>query len=60
MDECDWLENLSEDPYYRGLQDKVTAVRRQIVSLVHEQSRGREKGGQTARYHAFNALPSRT
>ncbi|CAM9191667.1 unnamed protein product [Ectocarpus sp. 4 AP-2014] len=23
MDECDWLENLSEDPYYRGLQDKV-------------------------------------
>ncbi|CAB1111071.1 unnamed protein product [Ectocarpus sp. CCAP 1310/34] len=26
MDECDWLQNLSEDPYYRGLQDKVTAV----------------------------------
>ncbi|CAM9401133.1 unnamed protein product [Ectocarpus fasciculatus] len=23
MDECDWLENLSQDPYYRGLQDKV-------------------------------------
>ena len=21
--ECDWLDNLSEDPYYRGLQDKV-------------------------------------
>lgn len=54
MDECDWLENLSEDPYYRGLQDKVAAVRRQLVSLVLERSRGGNKGGQTARYHAFN------
>lgn len=24
--ECDWLEILSYDPYYRGLQDKVPAV----------------------------------
>lgn len=23
--DCDWLDNLSEDPYYRGLQDKVPA-----------------------------------
>lgn len=23
LQECDWLENLSEDPYFRGLQDKV-------------------------------------
>ncbi|CAM9710944.1 unnamed protein product [Scytosiphon promiscuus] len=23
LHECDWLENLSRDPYYRGLQDKV-------------------------------------
>lgn len=23
LQECDWLENLSRDPYYRGLQDKV-------------------------------------
>lgn len=26
LPERDWLENLSEDPYYRGLQDKVPAV----------------------------------
>lgn len=24
LQECDWLENLSKDPYYRGLQDKVS------------------------------------
>eukprot|EP00752_Nemacystus_decipiens_P006721 g6044.t1 len=23
LQECDWIDNLSEDPYYRGLQDKV-------------------------------------
>lgn len=26
LPECDWLENLSEDPYFRGLQDKVPVV----------------------------------
>lgn len=23
---CDWLDNLADDPYYRGLQDKVPAA----------------------------------
>lgn len=26
LPECDWLDALSEDPYYRGLQDKVPAT----------------------------------
>lgn len=26
LPECSWLDNLSEDPYYRGLQDKVPVV----------------------------------
>lgn len=24
--ECDWLDVLAEDPYYRGLQDKVPVL----------------------------------
>lgn len=35
LQECDWLENLSKDPYFRGLQDKVLeAFRRLLVRII--------------------------
>lgn len=28
--ECDWLGNLSNDPYFRGLQDQVQTAHRKV------------------------------
>ncbi len=44
MPACDWLENLSEDPYFRGLQDKVPAGFRRTFEESEMYSRDGKHG----------------